>query len=206
MKQDSKRLTSIIIALLLIVVALVVYFEMIVPAYANLESVKGQEESEQTLFANEKQIVSQVQSLLASYESNSSSSQEVQLALPVGQDVAGALAQVYGIGANSNVTVDDSSISAQAVQAPASGASAGQLTSVAASGAVVAPVGTVSIQVSGTGTYEAIQAFLQGLQTNIRLFDVTSMSLQPAGAGSGAPSEDLFNYSVTVVTYYQSPQ
>lgn len=204
MKQDTKRFSSIVIAVLIIVAALVVYFEFIVPAYATLETTKGQEESEQTLYGNEQQIVTQAQALLANYESESSSSQSVGLALPVGQDVSGALAQIYGIGASTGVTVQNTAISVQAVQSPTpSDGSDGQIASAATTGSITKPLGTVTLQINGSGSYEAFKAFLQGLQTNIRLFDVSAISLQPAGAGIA--DQDLFNYSVTVVTYYQAP-
>jgi Tfp pilus assembly protein PilO len=207
MKQETKRLSSLIIAALILAAALVTYFEFIVPAYTNLESVKGQEESEKILYANESQIVSQGKSLLATYESDASSSQAVAMALPVGQDVSGALAQIYGIAANTGVTLQGTSISVQAVATPGD-AGDGQIASAAAAGSVIQPTGTVSLHVSGSGSYESFKNFLEGLETNIRIFDVTSISLQPAGTAATktqAANPDMFNYSLTVVTYYQSP-
>lgn len=210
MKQDTKRFSSLIIAALLVVAAVMIYFELIVPAYTSLETIKGQEASEQTLYKNEQQITTQVQNLLASYQSNSSSSQSVALALPVGQDTSGALAQIYGIATNANVTLQTVGVSVQAVQpgpaSPSTDAN-GQIANAAAVGAIVKPTGTVSFQITGNGSYESFKAFLQGLETNIRLFDVSSITLQPASVVTpkGQPvNPDLFTYVITVVTYYQS--
>ncbi len=119
MKQESKRLSSIIIAALIIAAALVVYFEFIVPAYASIEDLKGQTESEAAAYANQSVLANDVNSLYTTYESDASSSQTVAFALPVGPDVSGALAQVYGIAANTGVTVTATGISTQAVQAVA---------------------------------------------------------------------------------------
>lgn len=205
MKQETKRLSSIIIAALIIVAALVVYFEFIIPAYTTLQSIKGQEESEATLYSNEQQVVSKVQSLLATYQNDASSSQAVAMALPVGPDVSGALAQIYGIATNANVTIQGAQISIQAVQTNAAPAAA-TVGAVAASGSIVKPVGTVSFQVTGSGSYESFKSFLQGLETNIRIFDVTAISLQPAtiaATKTQAANPDMFNYTITVVTYYQ---
>lgn len=210
MKQESKRLSSIILAALLILGALMVYFELITPAYANLETIKGQVESEKTLYANEAQIVTQVKGLLATYQSNSSSSQLVAMALPVGPDVSGALAQIYGIGENTGVTVANTNVSVEAV-APAaagSGSSGSTIAGAAAAGSIINPTGTVSFQISGSGSYESIKDFIEGLETNIRIFDVSSISLQPApiaATKTQAGDPDMFNYSMTAVTYYQSP-
>jgi hypothetical protein len=204
MKQETKRLSSIIIAALIIAAALVVYFEFIVPAYTNLQLVKGQEESEATLYSNEQQVVSKVKSLLTTYQSDASSSQSVAMALPVGPDVSGALAQIYGIATNANVTVQGTEISTQAVQAVA--APATTVDAVAAAGSIVKPTGTVSFQITGSASYESFKSFLQELETNIRVFDVTAISLQPAAivaTKTQAVTTDMFNYTITVVTYYQ---
>lgn len=209
MKQGSKQLYSIIIAAIIIVVAVVVYLEFIVPAYTNLEAIKGQAESEATLYANEQQIVSQGKSLLTTYEHEASSSQSVAMALPVGQDISGALAQVYGIATNSDLTIQNVGVSVQAVAAASSqGAGAGgQIADAAAAGSVIKPTGTVSFQISGFGSYESFKSFLQGLETNIRIFNVTAISIQPgavAATKTQAGNPDVFNYTITVVTYYQA--
>jgi Tfp pilus assembly protein PilO len=210
MKQETKRFSSIILAALILVAAFIVYFEFIVPAYSNLEALKGQAESEQTLYANESQIATQVKSLLATYQNDTASTQAVTMALPVGPDVAGALAQIYGIAANAGVSIQGTTVSEQAVQAAddSSDGSDGTLAGDAATGAIVKPVGTVSFQITGGGSYEQFKAFLQGLETNIRIFDVTAISLQPnavIATKTVAADPDMFNYSITVVTYYQAP-
>lgn len=210
MKQETKRLSSLIIAALILAAALVVYFEFIVPAYTNLEAIKGQEESEATLYANETQIVNQGKSLLAAYQSDASSSQSVAMALPVGQDVSGALAQIYGIAANTGITIQQTGISVQAVQAitPQGTAAGSQIANAAAAGSVIKPTGTVSFQIGGSGSYESFKNFLQGLETNIRIFDVTAVSLQPdaiLATKTQAANQDMFTYTMTVVTYYQAP-
>jgi hypothetical protein len=204
MKQETKRLSSIIIAALILAAALMVYFEFIIPAYTSLQLVKGQEESETTLYANEQQVVSKVKSLLATYQNDASSSQSVAMALPVGPDVSGALAQIYGIATNANVTVEGTQISTQAVQAVT--APATTVGAAAATGSIVKPTGTVSFQVTGSTSYESFKSFLQELETNIRVFDVTAISLQPASVAATktqAANTDIFNYTITVVTYYQ---
>ena len=210
MKQESKRLSSLIFAALLLAGALVIYFEFIIPAYTNLETVKGQQESEAVLYANENQIVSQGKSLLTTYQSTASSSQAVAQSLPVGQDISGALAQIYGIAANTGVTVTNTGISVQAVQAvaPPASVATGQIASAASAESVIKPTGTISFQITGSASYEAFKSFLQGLETNIRIFNVTAESLQPAivlGSKTQAANADMFNYTLTVVTYYQAP-
>jgi hypothetical protein len=212
MKQATKRLSSIIIAALILTGAAVVYFELIVPAYADLQTVKGQEESEATLYANEQLIVSKVTSLLTTYKSDASSSQAVAMTLPIGPNVSNALAQIYGTAANAGVTVQGSTIATQAVQAVvapavAAGSVNSQITNAAAAGSIVKPTGAVSFQVTGSGSYESFKLFLKGIETNIRVLDVTAISLQPAttiATKTQAANLDMFNFVITVVTHYQA--
>lgn len=210
MKQNSKRFTSIIIAALFLVFALVVYLEFIVPSYTNLQDEKGQAMSEAALLANETQVVSQVKSLITTYQGEASSTQSVNLALPVGQNVADALAQVFGIATNTGFDLTGTGITVQSIQPTVTQPTTDSTTigSVsAAGGSIVRPAGTVTFAITGSGSYESLNSFLQGLENNIRLFDVSGISIQPAApAGSKiqAGGADFFNYAITVVTYYQS--
>jgi Tfp pilus assembly protein PilO len=49
-----------------------------------------------------------------------------------------------------------------------------------------------------TGTYEDFRAFLSNLETNVRIFDLKAMSIQPI-----AKQTNLFGFSLTVAAYYQ---
>lgn len=202
MKQETKRLSSIIIAALILVAAVVVYFEYIVPTYTSLEDLKGQQESEVALYNNESQIVNQVKSLLTAYQNDAAASQAVALALPANRDLSGALAQVYGIASNTGFTIQQTGVSVQAIQATAAPSTDGS----APTGSIVKPVGTISFQITGSGSYESLKNFLSGLATNIRIFNVTAMSVQPGSviATKTQPANpDMFNFTLTVVTYYQ---
>jgi hypothetical protein len=204
MKSNSKQLTSAIIAALFLIVALVVYFEMIVPAYASLQKDKGQAQSQQALLDNEKKVVDQVKKLIDAYKSEASSTQAIGLALPVGQNTAGALAQIYGIANNAGFSIQSTGVTTQAItKTTATPAAGANIKSAATTGSIAHPAGTVSFQIIGNGSYESLKTFLAGLENNIRFFDVTGISIQEATLGKGS-IPDNFNYTITVVTYYQS--
>jgi hypothetical protein len=210
MKQTTKRLSSTIIALLLLVAAIVVFFDVIEPEYATVQSLRGQEESEQALLANEQQLAKQVQGIVSAYQSQSAQAQEVGLAMPIGQNNAEALAQIYGIAANSGLAIQTVAVSAQG--STVSAATAAPIDSSGASttsrvGTVIKPKGSLSFQVTGVGSYGALKTFLQGLESNIRVFDVTGIGINPVASINGpslVTTQDLFTYTITVVAYYQS--
>ncbi len=213
MKQTTKRLSSTLIALLLLVAAFVVFFNLIQPEYTIVEGLRAQEVSEQLLLASEQALVKQVQGIVSSYQSQAAQAQEVSLAMPIGPDTSEALAQIYGIAANSGLTIQNVAVTSQnsGIGASSSGdttASSASSTSMAIS-AVIKPKGTLTFQVAGIGSYGALKTFLQGVETNIRVFDVTGIGISPiaslgGSSSSAAPQQDLFSYTLTVVAYYQT--
>ena len=71
------------------------------------------------------------------------------------------------------------------------------------------PLGSFSFRLAASGSYENFKNFLSEIETNIRIFDVKTVALQPAGVAAqtgakAASSQDAFNYTITVATYYQT--
>lgn len=200
MKQSSKRFMSMLLSLAFIVGAFLVFFELIQPSYTDLSTLKGQRLSAEQFLANEQQIVAQVKKLVVQSQGDQTAAQNLALAMPSGPDVAGALAQVYGIAGNNGVAIKTIGVSPPRTE----------IATASAAGMVLKPPGTFSLQLSADGSYEAIKNFLSQLETNIRVFDVTALTVQPvaavAAAGKGpAPTPDAFDYTITVATYYQLP-
>ncbi len=180
-------------ALLFIVVALVVLFDLVQPEYGNFQTLKGQLAGEQAFLQSETTAVAQAQTLISQYQGQSASAQTAALAVPTGEDLAGALAQVYGLAANSKgLVIQTVGVSAPALQSQT-----------ASSTQLVQPLGTITFQISAIGSYEALQDFLSGLETNVRIFDIKGLSVAPANGATGK-SQDFFTYNLTVATYYQT--
>jgi Tfp pilus assembly protein PilO len=201
-------------ATVLLIAALVVYFDFLIPAYGDLESVKGQELSEQNLLTNEQQVVQQVKNLLQSYNSESQGDQAVNAALPIGPNIANALTQIYGLASNSALAVQSVAVGLQAPQAEAESAveeNSSEIAAVANGESIVKPLGTISFTITATGSYEGLKKFLQGLETNVRLFDTTALNVQSSqvtsqGSGKGTSvNPDYFSYAITVAAYYEAP-
>lgn len=203
MKQNSKRLVSIVLALLFLILALVLFFDLVEPTYSNLETTKGQLIGEQTFLATESQAVTQAQQLIAEYQNESQGEQDAALAMPTGPDIAGALAQAYGIAQSNDVAIETINASTPTLQVQ-SQASPGTTEA-------VKPLGTILLQVTGLGSYESLMSFLSELETNIRIFDLKGITIQPAqiaavgGKGSAPATQDIFTYNLTVAVYYQTP-
>jgi hypothetical protein len=163
-------------------------------------TLKGNAASEQQLLTSEQKLVSQAQSVLGTYQSQSSSTQAVNLAMPIGPNSAEALAQLYGLATNSSLAVQSVGVSLQA--SPQSSQSTADL-------ALIKPQSSITFQITAIGSYEALKTFLQGLENNVRVFDVTGLSVRPVNSitstgVSQVAAQDLYTYTITAVAYYQS--
>lgn len=211
MKQTSKRFYSMIAGLVFLAAALIVYFEFIQPAYDEAQSAKSSYAAEQTFISAQQTTIKQVEDLISSYEGQSRVQDAVSSALPTEEDVAGAVAQLYGLATQSalslqslSVVVNVAPISQQAQLALPSAAAAGPLSFQS----LEKPVGTIAIQMKLSGQYENLKQFVSLLGTNIRIFDVKTLSVEPVispqGTGPGkVPAQTTYNFSLSVTTYYQ---
>lgn len=204
-------MTSVLLATAFLVGALLVFFDLIQPTYSDLQMKKGTELSTENAYNDAQQIVSQAKKLLSDYANSSQAQQNLALAMPSGEDIAGAVAQIYGIASANNITIKNITLSPPVIKLPQKQApgAAGAVQAPLTLDQVAKPMGTISIQAGGSGSYESFKSFIQGLETNIRIFDVTAASIQPSApiivGGKTIAVQDLFNYSVTVATYYQLP-
>lgn len=197
MKQATKRFVSMIIVLLLVVGAFVIFFQLIRPAYEEAQVIRSEIISREMFVNQQEDAIAEVQKLIASYQSEQGVQESVNQALPQAPDFAGALYQINGIGTGDGISLQSLAISAPTLSTTKPDARA---TSTTAVGTLVEPIGTLTFQLKFTGKYEDIKTFLGDLENNIRLFDVQSVAIQPAGPKAGA---NLFTVDMAVTTYYQ---
>lgn len=205
MKQSSKRLMSVLLAFVFILAAFVFFFDLVQPTYENMEALRSNELGEETFLESQTALVQQAQATLNTYQNEAQSAANIGLAMPSGEDVAGALAQIQGIATNSGITVESISVTTPQVQVQATAAGGSTPSSVG----ITKPFGSFTLRLTASGSYESFKNFLSEVETNIRIFDVESVSLEPAVVGvptgaKSASSYDAFDYSITVAAYYQT--
>jgi Tfp pilus assembly protein PilO len=204
MKQSSKRLISVFIALIFIVGAFIFFFDFVQPAYSSMKTLRSKQLGEESYITNQATLVKQVQTILTTYQNEAQGAANVELAMPSGEDVAGALAQIEGIATNNGITLGSIAVTPPTIRVQANAAGV-----VMSSSTLMKPLGSFTFKLGGSGSYENFKNFLSEIETNIRIFDVESVSLQPAAVtvpvvGKAPSSFDVFNYTITVATYYQT--
>jgi len=198
-----------ILSLVFLAAALFIFFDLIQPTYGDLQTKKATVLSNQTLFDHEQQVVAQAKKLISQYENESLAENNLALAMPTGPNVAMALAEVYGIAQNNNIVIQNVGINPPTVQVPNQAQRGSASTSVEEI-QIIKPTGALSLQITAIGSYENFKNFFSQLETNIRVFDLTTLSTQAASGiaigGKGAQvTPDFFTYNFTVTTYYQVP-
>jgi Tfp pilus assembly protein PilO len=199
MRQSTKRLLSSALALIFIVAAFIIFFSLIKPVYEDAQRMRGEEMSRKLFIDNQKKVVEKIKKLINDYKGEENIQEVASLVLPSNPDVAGALAQINSLAKVNNLNPQGFSIAVPSLQnitpnLPSKGEQAG----IAAM--ISKPVGLLNIQTRFSGSYGDFKTFLKQLETNIRILDMKSLQMGQAGK----PSQDLYSYDITVVTYYQS--
>ncbi len=205
MRQSAKRFASFIASLLFIFGAAIAYFNFIVPAYADLETLRGDQASRTQFVQNEEATVKKVQDLISTYQSQGDLEDTISRALPQNPDISGAFLQLSGIAEATGMSAQQFTIT-QSLLSQNSGsgdASSGELSG--PFGEVLSPIGTVTFHVGLLGTYENFKSFLKDVETNIRIFNVQSFTVHPeAQVVGGKTVSGLFSFDVVVTAYYQN--
>lgn len=206
MKQITKRFVSMIVSLILLVGALILYFDFIAPAYRDSQEVKAEELSRQAFIDTQRAAVKQVQNLISAYQGQGELREAVSLALPLHEDFAGILAELDGVARASNLAPQAFSAAAGSAQplgrvSTSTRSLEGGKQEVSPGARLRRPINTLTFTVKFAGTYEDLKSFLEKLETNIRIFDVRSLNIQAAAKAT----QDLLTYDITIATYYQNP-
>lgn len=198
MKQSSKRLWSLLVAILLLFAAFFIYFNAIQPAYEKVQAARGEVYSKQDFIKTQRAVVDQVKLALEQYEEKEMLQQAVSSAIPPGANQSEVAHQLNVLAAQSQLTIQSFSAATptvqnvKAVQAEEEGES---------ETFKVKPVGVLSFQIKASGTYSGFKSFMQAIENNIRIIDIKNVSVEQVGK----PNQDFYVFTITVATYYQNP-
>ncbi len=185
MKPAAKRLSGILVSLLLFIGALVIYSSLVVPVYGEIQVLRGERVAKTKILQEESDAVNTVKRLLEKYPSISELRQTIGLTLPSEEEVAAVVNQIQGISSSNGMLLN--SLSLKPLSAVVNESEED----------TVRPIGSVRISVEMAGGYDALKAFLEALETNIRIMDVYSLHI--AGGGTSGP----YKYQIETDTYYQ---
>lgn len=197
MRQSAKRLSSLVLSLILILVAFVIFFSFAKPAYQEVQTIRAEKESRQAFIDSKRNIIKQVQNLIKAYEEDAElkdAQAAVELSFPAKSEIADALTQISGLLKLNNLTLESVNISE--IAAPQKKTSTNNSNSISA----VKAFNKVSFDVDLLGTYENFKKFLGNLEANIRIFDIEQLDLRPLAT----KGTNLYSASLKINAYYQN--
>ena len=189
MKSSTKRFVSILLSLLILIASIFVYSTLIRPAYSEIEKLRAQAGGKTQLLEQQQSSTKQIQSLLSQYQDVLKVEDTISSILPLSPSVASGINQITGLSKINNLAIDLLSIEETAIK-PSEQSS------------LVRGVGALKFNFHLIGSYENFKAFLQNLETNITLMDLTNLKMEPAVRTK--TGENRFSYTLNVNTYYQA--
>lgn len=173
----------------LLVCAIFVYFNLAQPEFDSIQKIRSEYMARQHTLEAQEKAVRQVLDLIERSKSDENLDRSINFVLPTDPDVANAVAQVSGLAKQNNLRLQLIGVNLLALEPAAAGNSVAQ------------PLGTLVVQGRLVGSYEGIKMFFQGIETNIRLMDIRSLSMQPASLGQA--EGEFYNLEFNVAAYYQ---
>ena len=196
MKHATQRLFSFAIGVVLIVAALIFFFNFVEPAYTAAQDLKAQKISQDNLYQNEQDTLKQVQAAVAAYQGNGNPQVLANLALPPDKDEANILNQISVLSqkyqlATQSVTITTPGAKTTKTPTRTSGTPA----------SLTKPIGVLNVQLRVAGSYSNFRSFLTSLESNIRIMDVAGVVINPVGKSN----QDYYTFDISVAAYYQNP-
>lgn len=188
----GKRLFSMVVTLVCLVAAAVVFFQFVRPAYSDTQAVRAEVISRQDFLDDQRASIEAAQKIIQKYQSDTQVQETVSRVLPATPDLGGALYQLTSIASQYNVQVLSTT-----AQTPQLSLAQAPKTASSTPTSSVRPLGIATFQVKFNARYDDLKAMLEKLESNVRLMDITAVSVAPSNV-SGVLAVDL-----TVATYYQ---
>ena len=183
MRVSTKRILSIGLAGIFLIVAFVVYAQFTSVYLDEISTLRATLLSKQTLHANQSSAVKQVQNATAQFQNFQDVQAKINLAIPNGIQTIQALRQVEAIAARSGSTV--TAISFKPVASRASRE------------AFLKKISVLEVSLAATGGYQNLRQFTSLLETNARIANVGSLAYKP---GTRTDGDTL---SLKIEMYYQ---
>lgn len=187
MKAATQRALSLVLAAALIVGGLIVFATLVTSAYGDVQQLRGELSAKSDLFQTQSQQFTQVQNLIAQYQGVTRLQESLSLALPLKEDAADVVNQINFLAQRNGLLINSASLELLPVKKEIKVA-------------LIKSSGILRLSLKLIGSYASFRSFAGDLQANIRVMDLADLKVTHIGK----PNEDLFNYTMTIDTYYQT--
>lgn len=188
MKASTKRFLSIVVSGVFVIGALIVYANLITPAYSDVQLLRGELSAKADLLDNQSLAITKFQNLLVEQQGSAKLQERISLVLPPKESVADIVNQLQAVALASGVSLQAVGLEYLPIRQSSEGAD------------IVKGLGSLRLSIKVFSSYEAFKSFVQSFETNVRVMDLNTLKVEHAGR----PEQNLFIYNLTVDTYYQT--
>ncbi len=195
MKITTQRILFSLSGIVILICAVVVYSLLIQPAYTTIMDLRGQLAAKTDAVSSYQATIAQVNALSSNLGDVSAQQQRASMIMPLGPDSPYFSNQIIGVARQSGLTVDAINIR-QAMQPIAT-----------AQSSAIKPIGNLEATVQVTGGYSQIKSFLQAIQNNTLLMNISSVAISVASPnstmGNVKAASSMLTGTISIVSYYQ---
>lgn len=202
MQETTKRTFSLILIIVFFLVSLIVFFNYTWPALLKVLDLNDALKIVKEEYAKQSKSLQLAKEIINQYKNSSNINQMVSLTLPKTDELFNVLAQLDKISNESGILIQSITVKTPSSSSTSSSPSSSNVSTASQKASLINPVQSISMELSMVGTYESFKTWLNAIETNIRLMDITSINIAGV-ATSEKTSSNFFNFRVTLNVYYQ---
>lgn len=191
MKTSTKRIIFVLAGVVILLCAVGVYSFLIQPEYQTIMTLRGKLAAKVDAIGTYKKTIEQVNNLSSNLGGSDVQQKQASMILPIGPDASYLSNQILGVARQTGVVIDTMSVQPGALATSPS--------------AAVKSVGQLRADVHLSTGYTQLKGFLQALENNMLVMNVTAINLSvPASASAGGAPSGLLTGTISILGYYQS--
>lgn len=189
MKSSTKRILSILTAVLMIVASLFIYSSLIRPVHSEIKDLRTETNSRLDVINKNKTSIAQVQKLLSEYQNIAKAQEVIFSIVPLEENIPLIINQIFGLVDINRLSIESVTIKKLAIKP-------------SVRQKFVKGVGTLRFDLRLAGNYENFKMFIQNMETNANLLDLNDLKIE-TDAKTKLGGEN-FLYTMNIDSYYQT--
>lgn len=186
MNNSSKRITFILLSLVLLLASVFVYSWFVRDSYAVVQGLRSDLASMQDKLEKYQSTNEKIKELQVQFQNAGDVQQKVSLVIPRQRDVGYFTNQIVELSRINGLSLETINTAIVPIQQTNSAT-------------VIRPIGKIKADVTVGGSYASFKAFLNQIENNVLVMDVVDLKIE----GSTQQNISGLTFSFSVISYYQ---
>jgi len=184
MKDSEKRLITSLGSLVCVAGAIYIYASWISPEIVEIQKARSEKQAVHKIRADYESVLQEKIRVIARYQDLVAIQEVFSRVVPQGENMPSFLNQLYGLASLNDVSINSMTFNTLPLQTQKESS-------------LIRPHGTIQATIRSTSTYEDMKKYLNAIETNIRIMNITAINIT-----DGFKEDPILSYTITVETYY----